>query len=88
MRRPIAAAGSAVFFLVGPGTVVGLIPWLLTRWQVCEPLPYSAPLRALAGILPVAGLIVLVRAFVRFVVEGFGTPVPVAAHERLVVGGL
>ena len=27
-------------------------------------------------------------AFVRFVVEGFGTPAPVAAPERLVVGGV
>ena len=36
----------------------------------------------------VAGLIVLVQAFVRFVVEGFGTPAPVAAPERLVVGGV
>jgi protein-S-isoprenylcysteine O-methyltransferase Ste14 len=88
MRRPIAAVGSAVFFLVGPGTVVGLIPWLLTRWQVRQPLPYWAPLRVLGGILLVAGLIVLVQAFVRFVVEGLGTPVPVAAPERLVVGGL
>jgi protein-S-isoprenylcysteine O-methyltransferase Ste14 len=88
MRRPIAAVGSAVFFLVGPGTVVGLIPWLLTRWQVREPLPYWAPMRVLGGILLVAGLIVLVQAFVRFVVEGLGTPVPVAAPERLVVGGM
>jgi protein-S-isoprenylcysteine O-methyltransferase Ste14 len=88
MRKPIAAVGSAVFFLVGPGTVVSLIPWLLTRWQVREPLPYWAPMRVLGGILLVAGLTVLVRAFVRFVVEGLGTPVPVAAPERLVVGGL
>ena len=36
MRRPIAAVGSAVFFLVGPGLMVGLIPWLLTQWQVHE----------------------------------------------------
>ena len=34
MRRPIAAVGSAVFFLVAPGTVVVLLPWLLTGWQV------------------------------------------------------
>jgi hypothetical protein len=27
IRKPIAAVGSAVFFLVGPGVVVGLIPW-------------------------------------------------------------
>ena len=88
MRRPIAAVGSAVFFLVGPGTVVGLIPWLLTRWQVREPLPYWAPMRVLGGILLVAGLIALVGAFVRFVVEGLGTPAPIAAPERLVVGGV
>jgi protein-S-isoprenylcysteine O-methyltransferase Ste14 len=88
MRRPTAAVGSAVFFLLAPGVVVGLIPWLLTRWQAREPLPYWAPVRVLGVILLVAGLIVLVRAFVRFVVEGFGTPAPVAAPERLVVGGV
>ncbi len=87
MRRPTAAVGSAVFFLLAPGVVVGLIPWLLTRWQAREPLPYWAPVRVLGVILLVAGLIVLVQAFVRFVVEGFGTPAPVAAPERLVVGG-
>src|ERR671916_1861736 len=87
MRRPTAAVGSALFFLLAPGVVMGLIPWLLTRWQAREPLPYWAPMRVLGGLLIVAGLIVLVQAFVRFVVEGFGTPAPVAAPERLVVGG-
>jgi protein-S-isoprenylcysteine O-methyltransferase Ste14 len=88
MRRPTAAVGSAVFFVVGPGIVAGLIPWLLTDWQVREPLPYWAPMRVLGVILLLAGLIVVIQAFVRFVVEGFGTPVPVAAPERLVVGGV
>ncbi len=88
MRRPIAAVGSAVFFLVAPGTVVVLIPWLLTGWQVRDPVRYWAPMRVLGVILLVAGLIVLVQAFVRFVVEGLGTPAPIAAPERLVVGGL
>ncbi len=88
MRRQVAAVGSAVFFVMGPGIVVGLIPWLLTGWQVREPAPYWAPMRVLGVILLVAGLIVLVQAFVRFVVEGFGTPIPVAAPDRLVVGGL
>ena len=89
MRRPVAAVGSAVFFVVAPGSVVGLIPWLLTGWQVRKPVPYWAPpMRMLGVILLVAGLIVLVQAFVRFVVEGFGTPAPVAAPDRLVVGGL
>ena len=89
MRRPTAALGSAVFFLLAPGVVVGLVPWLLTGgWQVREPLPYWVPMRVLGGILLCAGLIALIGAFVRFVVEGFGTPAPVAAPERLVVGGV
>jgi protein-S-isoprenylcysteine O-methyltransferase Ste14 len=88
MRRPTAAVGSALFFLLAPGMVAGLIPWLLTHWQAREPLPYWAPMRVFGGILLLAGLIALIRAFVRFVVEGFGTPAPVAAPERLVVGGV
>jgi protein-S-isoprenylcysteine O-methyltransferase Ste14 len=89
MRRPTAALGSAVFFLLAPGVVAGLIPWLLTvGWQANKPLPYWMPLRVLGAILLVAGLIALVSAFVRFVVEGFGTPAPIAAPEHLVVGGV
>ena len=38
--------------------------------------------------LLVAGVVVLVGAFVRFVTEGVGTPAPVAPTQRLVVGGL
>src|SRR5918994_1129494 len=87
MRRPIAAVGSALFFLVAPGVAVGLIPWLLTRWQAHESLPYYwGPVRMIGMILLLAGLIVLVGAFARFVMVGLGTPAPVAAPERLVVG--
>ena len=89
MRRQTAAVGSTVFFVVGPGIVVGLVPWLLTDgWQVREPLPYWAPMRLIGVMLLTAGLIALIQAFWRFVVEGLGTPVPVAAPDRLVVGGL
>ena len=89
MRKPTAASGSALLFLVGPGIVVGLIPWLLTGWQVRESVrTYWTPMEVLGVILLVAGLIVLIQAFVRFVVEGLGTPAPIAAPERLVVGGL
>jgi protein-S-isoprenylcysteine O-methyltransferase Ste14 len=81
------AAGSAMFFLAAPGVVGGLVPWLLTGWQVREPVPYLAPVRVLGAMLLAAGLVVVVQAFVRFVVEGLGTPAPVAAPDRLVVGG-
>src|ERR671921_806411 len=68
MRRSTAAVGSALFFLLAPGVVVGLVPWALTGgWQVREPLPYWAPARMLGGVVLLAGVIVLVQAFVRFV---------------------
>jgi hypothetical protein len=28
MRKPTATVGSAAFFLLAPGVVMGLIPWL------------------------------------------------------------
>jgi protein-S-isoprenylcysteine O-methyltransferase Ste14 len=88
VNRARAAIGSAVFFVLAPGVFMGLVPWLLTGWRVRDPLPYWAPLRLLGAALLVAGTTVLGQAFVRFVVEGLGTPAPVAAPERLVVGGL
>jgi protein-S-isoprenylcysteine O-methyltransferase Ste14 len=88
VRRREASIGSAGFLVVGPGIVVGLIPWLLTGWRARESVLYWVPLRVLGLILLVVGLTALVGAFARFVVEGVGTPVPVAAPDRLVVGGL
>ena len=85
MRRLEAAAGSAVFLLVAPGVVAGLVPWLLTGWDSTDP---PAIVELLGGVLIVAGAAVLIRAFARFVLEGGGTPAPVAPTERLVVGGL
>jgi protein-S-isoprenylcysteine O-methyltransferase Ste14 len=43
---------------------------------------------ALGVLLLVAGAALLLYAFARFVLEGAGTPAPVAPTERLVVGGL
>jgi protein-S-isoprenylcysteine O-methyltransferase Ste14 len=68
-----------------PGTVAGLIPWLLTGWEARDPWP---PLQLVGVVLIVAGVGVLLHAFLRFVVEGVGTPAPVAPTQRLVVGGL
>ena len=85
MSKAIAAAGSAVFFALAPGVMAGLIPYWLTGWEAKDT---WAPLVAVGAVLLVAGVIVLVHAFVRFVVEGLGTPAPVAPPEHLVVGGL
>ena len=88
VRRARAAVGSLVFLVLAPGVVAGLVPWLLTGWQVQQPLPHWLPLRVGGLILIAAGVVVVLQAFVRFVVEGLGTPAPVAPTKRLVVGGL
>jgi protein-S-isoprenylcysteine O-methyltransferase Ste14 len=88
MRRRSAAVGSAVMFIVGPGLVLGVVTWLLTRWQFRDPTPHWAIIRVLGVLFILAGLVVLIRAFVRFVTEGFGTPLPAAPPTHLVVGGL
>ena len=65
----------------------GFVPWLLTGGRVEEPLEPWAAFRVLGALLLAAGIVVVVHAFVRFVVEGSGTPAPIAPTERLVVGG-
>ncbi|TMR93851.1 methyltransferase family protein [Nonomuraea basaltis] len=89
MRKTPAAVASAVFFAVAPGTVAVLLPYLISGWRMRDPFPdpVMIPLKALGAILVLGGLAVLVNAFVRFVVEGLGTPMPVAPPDRLVVGG-
>jgi|SRR5829696_801223 len=86
MRTWKAALGSAVFFVLAPGTVVGVIPRWITGWQV--QLYWAAPARFVGLVLLMAGIAVLVEAFARFVFEGLGTPSPIAPTDRLVVGGL
>ncbi len=86
MTRARAAAGSLVFLLLAPGIVAGVVPWWLTGWDARSGFPW--PVRAQGAALLVLGCLVLVHAFARFVVEGVGTPAPIAPTEQLVVGGL
>ena len=79
--------GSSVFFVLAPGAVAVLVPAVLTDgWDSGN--GYVWPIRAVGGVLAAAGAVVLVHSFVRFVVDGFGTPAPIAPPEHLVVGGL
>jgi protein-S-isoprenylcysteine O-methyltransferase Ste14 len=86
MRKMTAASGSAVFLVIAPGIVAGLVPWWLTGWRTG--LPYPLPVRIAGGVAAAVGIGVLIYAFAQFVVEGLGTPAPPAPTELLVVGGL
>ena len=87
-RKRRAALVTSAFLAIGPGVVAGVIPWRLTHWQVPYPAPGGPGARAVGLVLIGGGAAVLVHSFARFVVEGVGTPVPVAPTQRLVVGGL
>ena len=84
MRTSTAALGSAAFFVVAPGTFVGLGRGFI---NICVIPGSSPPLRVILGVVPIVlGLIPPVHAFIQFVKAG-GTPMPVAPTERLVVTG-
>jgi protein-S-isoprenylcysteine O-methyltransferase Ste14 len=83
--RLSAAVGSLLFLVVAPGVVAGLVPWALTGWESAGP---PLVVAVVGSVFLVAGVVVLLHAFVRFVVEGVGTPAPVAPTQHLVVGGL
>jgi protein-S-isoprenylcysteine O-methyltransferase Ste14 len=85
MTRAGAWVGTTVFFLVAPGVVAGLVPWWLTGWT---PGTTYIVLVIIGWLLVVAGTAALLSSFVRFAVEGRGTPAPVAPTDALVVGGL
>jgi protein-S-isoprenylcysteine O-methyltransferase Ste14 len=87
-RPPLRAVlGTLVFVPLVPGTVVGLVPYLLSGWRLVPPLFDGGASRALGAALFLLALPVFADFLVRFVREGHGTPAPVEPPKRLVVGG-
>jgi protein-S-isoprenylcysteine O-methyltransferase Ste14 len=86
MQKITATAGSAVFLVLAPGVVAGLMPWWLTGWQTGT--AYPAPVRITGAVLTAAGGAALLAAFAQFAIQGRGTPAPPAPTEQLVVRGL
>jgi len=87
MRRFWASLGSLVFFILAPGTILGFVPWWLTRWRIGPPFFGIEPLRWVGGALIVLGLLPLLSSFARFAWDGLGTPAPIAPPTNLVVTG-
>jgi protein-S-isoprenylcysteine O-methyltransferase Ste14 len=85
MKRTSAALGSFGWLVLAPGTVCGLVPWLITGWR--QPADSTPGVDALGWFLVLAGAAGLGHAFVAFAWHGRGTPAPAAPTERLVVTG-
>jgi protein-S-isoprenylcysteine O-methyltransferase Ste14 len=88
MRKGFAILGSAVFLVIAPGFVAGLVPWWISHWRIQAPFFGVAAIRVAGGILLTLGAIGLLDSFARFAVQGLGTPAPVAPPQHLVVTGL
>lgn len=85
-KRPLL--GTILFVLfIGPGPVIGVVPWLLSGWRLREPLGGWQGSRWIGGVLVVWGLLWLAAAISRFVIDGQGTPAPYAPTQKLVVTG-
>ena len=73
-----------VFVLfIGPGPLIGLGPWLISRWHSND----WGILRYLGAVLFLAGVPLLADSIIRFVRQGHGTPAPYAPTDKLVITG-
>lgn len=87
-RQTVSVLGTAIFLVVAPGTVAGLVPWWISRWRIQSPVWAFTGLRAIGILLAAAGLGLLLDSFARFAFVGLGTPAPVWPTRHLVVVGL
>jgi protein-S-isoprenylcysteine O-methyltransferase Ste14 len=87
-RKVLAIAGSAVFLVIAPGFVAGWVPWWVSRWRLEAPFFRMRLFRFAGGMLLTLGVIGLLDSFVRFAVQGVGTPAPVYPTRHLVITGL
>ena len=87
-RRLLAILGSVIFLLIAPVTVVGWIPYWISRWQMQLDFGDFTILRVVGVVLILAGVPVLLDSFARFAIQGLGTPAPVFPTRNLVVQGL
>jgi protein-S-isoprenylcysteine O-methyltransferase Ste14 len=88
VQRAMAVLGSAVFFVVAPCTLAGLVPWSITGWHLQPPFLGLELTRGIGAIMILTGVPGLVDAFARFALQGLGTPAPIAPTRNLVVTGL
>jgi protein-S-isoprenylcysteine O-methyltransferase Ste14 len=82
-----AILGSALFFLVAPVLIAGVVPWWVSHWSMQEPLFGLSFTRMLGVFLILIGIPVLLESFARFALQGRGTPAPIAPTRHLVVTG-
>lgn len=74
--------------MIAPGFVAGVVPWWLSHWHFRPAFFGIAAFRILGGLLIIAGVPMLLDSFLRFALQGLGTPAPILPTKHLVVTGL
>jgi len=87
VTKTSAAIGSLLFFLAAPCVLAGLVPWWLTRWEIRPAFFGFEPIRTIGIVLILMGVPAIIDSFARFVLDGLGTPAPIAPTRKLVVTG-
>src|SRR5262249_34629368 len=87
-RRILAVLGSALFLLIAPGIVAGLVPWGVSRGKIQPPFFCFCPFLVFWVLLIAPCVFVLVWSLSRFGLLGLGTPAIVFPPRHLVVKGL
>lgn len=85
--RLTPAQGSILFFFLAPGTVAGLMPWLISGWTFEAPVLDNGATRFVGAALVFAALDIILDSFARFAITGEGTPAPTNPTRSLVVSG-
>src|SRR5437763_13690809 len=88
MKRTSAIAISAIFAIIAPGTVAGIVPRWMSRWRIQAPFLHFYGFRVTGILFILASLPVLLDSFARFALQGLGTPAPPFPTRHLVVTGL
>jgi protein-S-isoprenylcysteine O-methyltransferase Ste14 len=88
MQRVSAVLDPALFSVVAPCVLAGLLPWSMTRWEFRPAFFGLEGARSVGVLLILVGLPGLVDSFARFALQGLGTPAPIAPPQNLVVTGL
>ena len=87
-RKVLAIIGSAIFLAIAPGFVAGVAPFWISGWRM-QASSWDVPaLRVAGGVLIALGSVGLLDSFLRFALQGLGTPAPVFPTRHLVVTGL
>src|SRR5262249_18313250 len=88
VSKATALLGSALFFVIGALFLAGVVPWWITQWGFRAAFWGVELTRVIGGMLIVVGVPGLLNSFVRFALQGLGTPAPIAPPQKLVVTGL